>query len=42
MEHVVYLSGSKLQVFRDRMIAALWVRFRDLASGLNKPFERGI
>ena len=34
--------GSKLQVFRDRMICALWVRFRDLASGLNKLFEQGL
>ena len=41
MEYVVYLLGSKLQVFRDRMIFALWVRLRDLASGLNKPFEQG-
>lgn len=33
--------GSKLQVFRDRMIFALEVRLRDLVSGRNKPFERG-
>ena len=42
MEYVVYLSGSKLQVFRDRMITALGIRIRDLASGLDKPFERGL
>ena len=41
MEYVVYLLGSKLQVFRDRITAALWVRLRDLASGLSKPFVRG-
>ena len=42
MESVVHILGSKLQVFRDRMSCALWVRFRDLASGLSKPFERGL
>ena len=42
MEYVVYLLGSKLQVFRDRMSCALWVRFRDLTSGLSKPLERGL
>ena len=41
MEYVIYLPGSKLQVFRDRMIAARWVKLRDLAS-LSKPFERGL
>ena len=42
MEYVVYLLGSKLQVFLDRMFCALEVRLRRLASGLNKPFERGL
>ena len=37
---VVQLLGSKLQVFRDRMIATLSVRLRDLASSLSKPFEQ--
>ena len=36
------ILGSKLQVFRDRMIAALGVRLRDLVSGQTKPFERGL
>ena len=34
--------SSKLQFFRDRMFFDLWVRLRDLASGLSKPFERGL
>ena len=37
---VVLIPSSKLQVFRDRMIATLSVRLRDLASSLSKPFEQ--
>ena len=41
MEYVVHILGSKLQVFCDRMIAALRVRLRHWTSGLSKPFEQG-